>query len=105
MDPKIKIISGKNMIDEEIKQPSPTKGKRKARSASPSMEHIAKKRFSQDPLIEHEFVTITCSTPFIIPKKQYIMDIKLQPPQKFMLTDKRFVYYLRPLILLLNMKK
>ena len=68
MDPKIKIISGKNMIDEEIKQPSPTKGKRKARSASPSMEHIAKKRFSQDPLIEHEFVTITCSTPFIIPK-------------------------------------
>ena len=27
MDPKIKIISGKNIMDEEIKQPSPTKGK------------------------------------------------------------------------------
>ena len=51
MDRKIKIISGKNLIDEEIKQPSPTKGKIKARSASPSMEHIAKKRFTKDLLI------------------------------------------------------
>ena len=42
MDRKIKLISRKNLIDEEIKQPSPTKGKRKALSASPSMEHIAK---------------------------------------------------------------
>ena len=96
MDRKINIISGKNLIDEEIKQSSPTKGKRKARSASPNVEHIAKKRFTKDPLIEHEFGTITCSTHFIIPKKQSIMDVKLHPPQKFMLTDKRFVYYLGP---------
>ena len=33
------------------------------------------------------------------------MDIKLQPPQKFMLTDKRFVYYLGPFDFILEYEK
>ena len=96
MQGKIKNIIREGTIEEIKNEESPKKGKRKARSASPSVENIAKKRFIKDPLIEHSYQTITFSTKFIIPKRPCVLNFKLQPGQKINLEDKKYVYYLGP---------
>ena len=107
MQGKIKKIIREGTIEEIKNEESPKKRKRKARSASPSVENIAKKRFIKDPLIEHSYQTITFSTKFIIPKRPCVLNFKLQPGQKINLEDKKYVYYLilDLLTLKLNSKK
>ena len=102
MSKQINEVVIPDMIEEEKNHVPPVARKRKAKSASPDIEYVARRRCIERTINNKEVAPITPSTLFIIPKKPFQLEMKIQARQTLSVKDKRYVYYMGPMEFNLN---
>ena len=91
MSKQINEVVIPDIIEEEKVHAPSVARKRKAKSASPDIEYVARRRFIERTINNEEFAPITSSTSFIIPKKPFQLEMKIQARQTLSVQDKGYV--------------